>query len=130
MTCFADSRWWVSQGAGEIEGMRGRKRGGREGRMGYTLLQTCCLPAAAVELESYPQTQLSLLPNFHQSIKTILWKVNNIDLHCNCLMNSILIDNQEINKYYYTCIISCQRVFLNESTMSLKLNLSKNAHDN
>jgi len=30
-------------------GMRERKRGAREGGMGYALLQTRCLPAAAVE---------------------------------------------------------------------------------
>lgn len=88
MTCFADSRWWVSQGAGEIEGMRARKRAGREGGMGFVRLQTRCLPAAAVELESHPQTQLSHFQNFHQSIKSIVRRINNIDLHRNGLMNA------------------------------------------
>lgn len=101
MTCFADSRWWVSQGAGEIEGMRARRRGGREGGTGYIRLQTRCLPAAAVQLESYPQTQLSHFQNFHQSIKSVVWKINNIDLNRNCLMNSIIVGNRKIKKYYY-----------------------------
>lgn len=100
MTCFADSRWWVSQGAGEIEeGERGKEEKGRE-EWG-----TCdckhCLPAAAVQLQSYPQTQLSHFQNFHQSRKSIVWKINNINLHRNCVMNSNFVGKRKLNKYYY-----------------------------
>lgn len=72
-----------------------RRKGGRNG------VHTRCLPAAAVQLESYPQAQLSHFQNFHQSIKSVVWKINNIDLNRNCLMNSIIVGNRKIKKYYY-----------------------------